>query len=152
MRLVCNKQKHRTLTSELIVKCGLFADMGSSPALTEFRARGKGLHPRTLTPVMILDADSKFLASLSVLDPGVFLQVFQFLITEEIQEMLCYASSMALIGSRNHFTYLEQLITQQRKNARGRIVGTQLPSNQHHFLFFSPQPSRFKLISKCTCI
>ena len=105
MRLVCNKQKHRTLTSELIVKCGLFADMGSSPALTESRARGKGLDPRTLTPVMVLDADSKFLAPLSVLDPGVFLQVFQFFVTQEIQKILCYASSMALIGSRNHFTY-----------------------------------------------
>lgn len=84
MRLVCNKQKHRTLTSELIVKCGLFADMGSSPALTEFRARGEGLHPRTLTPVMVLGTDPKFLAFLSVLDSGVFLQVFQFLVTEEI--------------------------------------------------------------------
>lgn len=93
MRLVCNKQKHRTLTSELIVKCGLFADMGSSPALTEFRAQGEGLHPRTLTPVMVLGTDPKFLAFLSVLDSGVFLQVFQFLVTEEIQEILCYASS-----------------------------------------------------------
>ena len=62
MRLVCHKQKHRTLTSELIVQCGLFADMGSSPALTEFRARGKGLDPRTLTPVMVLDTDSKHLS------------------------------------------------------------------------------------------
>ena len=133
MRLVCHKQKHRTLTSELIVQCGLFADMGSSPALTEFRAWGKGLDPRTLIPVMVLDADSKLLAPLSVLDPRVFLQVFQLFVTQEIQEMLCYASSMALIGSRNHFTYLKQLmIIQQRKNTRSRIVGTQLPSHQRH--------------------
>lgn len=89
--------------------------MGSSPALTESRAQGKGLDPRTLTPVMVLDADSSFLAPLSVLDPGVYLQVFQFFVTQEIQKILCYASSMALIGSRNHFTYLKQLMVRSKE-------------------------------------
>lgn len=49
-RLVHTQRKPRLLISELIVSCGLFADVSSSPVSPLLRVfRGKGLNPGTLT-------------------------------------------------------------------------------------------------------